>query len=523
MKQLMYVIILVLGLSMLVGCDQSLPVETPISTPDPTTEPTPDPTIEPTPEPTEEPVLTNDAYEGLVGVPVSALEEAIVTEGFEFSLYTMETVSLIKDKYFQVHFKEVIYQPVKNRVCIIFDYEDEDYERATYYMVGRKKGSLLTAQQLSFVVSNPTGEHGGCFTFMSEQTTYEILIGKIDKDDLNPTAHMEAVAVMTFTDKNYNQRHKLGTSTLAFGPSMDYTYDQIPSVSLDIVIEDAAQIIDSVVIKLFEESSERLLETHIVPSNLLKWESNRLVIHDYLIDDLAPYVDYRVKVYVTGFNGIETFTEVDLINQTFKSQNITYSKGFRRHGFFAETIRVEPGDTLTTIHYLAVNDQTIVSSSNQEPYTFFLKIYDTDDQMVYETPIDVTKNSIAVPSSYTLIDYKINIVTDRDDIELHEAVIIAPVPQLTLNDIENNILSGQVTFGQAEINFIAFLIYENLNDPHFDEVEITEFTTEGHFSVELSHHQVYQNANQVLVLFIINYGDPLNPQFSSRQVWIEIK
>lgn len=458
----------------------------------------------------------------LVNVHRDVLETTSITTGFEFNLYAMQSISLIKDKYFYVYFTGIIYEPVINRVCILFDYQDEDYERANYYMIGRKKGTLLTAQQLTFVVPNETGSHGGCFTFMTEATIYEILIGKIDRDDLQPSTYMEAVAVVEFADSHFSDRYKVGLSTLTFDPSTDYTYDTIPSESLDISIEDADQNITNVELELIEAETNILLETYTIPQTMLTWANDKLFINNFVINDLAPYLDYRVKVYVSGFDGMDDFSSILVQNQRFKSQSITDSGGYRRHGFFAEVITIIPGDVQATMRYIAVNNQQIISSTDQQPYNFVLNVYDTTDQLIFTTILDVTTGTLAIPNPFAEVGNKIKIITDRDDIVLHQSIIETPPPDLHFNLIKNGQLSGIVIQSSETINSIAFFVYLLPESNPIEMFETTTFSDQGEFNEYLMNFRFYQNRDQVLVFYQINYGPVEDPMFFARHVWVQI-
>ena len=459
----------------------------------------------------------------LVQVKPNVLETTSITDDFDFRMFAMHHISLIKDKYFYVYFKDIIYQPISNNMCVIFDFQDEDYERATYYMIGREKGSLLTAQQLSYVVSNETGSHGGCFTFMNKEATYEILIGKIDRDDLNPSTHIEAVAVVEFTDPHYDDRHKIGTSTLTFDPSIDYTYDTIPSKSFDFMIEDTYHIIQSVKVALFADDSNTLLDTSTITLDQLRWQNNKLVIDNYIINDLAPYVNYRVKVYIDGFNGFEQFSDILVQNQRFTSQNITYSKGYRQHGFFAEVICITPGETSATMQYIAVNDLHSISITDQLPYYFKLTIYNSEDHLIFETILDVTQQALTIPNPYAEVGNTIKIITDREDIVLHHSTIEEPSPDLRFNPIVNRQFSGIVTEGLDKINGIVLFIYLEPESNPIDEFEIISFSDQGEFTIVLPDSRYYRIRDEVLVMYQINYGPTDDPLFFTRQVWVKIQ
>lgn len=523
MKKIFLFICFFLCFAYLSACSEDKPpIDSPIQTEEPTQ---PIETNEPTlPVETPEQPVESDPTEVLTNTLVSINQDALdsiqTTQGFEINLYAMTHISLIRDKYFYIYFKEIIYQPISNQLCIIFDYYDEDYERAQYYMIGQEKGVNLTLQQLSYIKSNQEGEHGGCFNFMSKETTYEIRIGKIDQDDLNPSPIMEAVAIIEFIDHNYSERHKIGSKSLNFDQALTYTYDSIPSVSLDISIDDQYEIINQVVLGLYEPETNILLEVYTIELSELKWNNEKLIIDNYVIPNLAPYTDYQVKVYISGHNGIETFTNVLVINGYFTSQSITYPLGYRRHGFFATIIDVRPNDTETTINYIGVNNQKVISVNDRQPYSFILHIYNDENQLIYQSPIDVSLDSISVPNMYAQIGYKIRIVTDRDDLILNERFIEEPAPRIVINSIQDGILYGKVTEGVESINFISIFIFVGNDLDRVDEIEVSVFSQNGSFTVVLPNYQSYRFYDQVLLFYQINYGPMSSPKFSGRELWI---
>lgn len=521
MKKFFFFMCFFLCFAFLSACSDN---KTPTQTEEPTVPIEPNEPTLPVETP-EEPIVSDPTEiisNTLVSINSDTLDSVLTTQGFEFNLYAMTHISLIRDKYFYIYFKEIIYQPITNQLCIIFDYHDEDYERARYYMIGQEKGVNLTLQQLSYVKSNQEGEHGGCFNFMNKETTYEIIIGKIDQDDLNPSPMMEAVAFIEFIDHNYSERHKIGSKSLNFDQSLTYTYDSIPSVSLDISVDDQFEIINQVVLGLYEHGTNILLEVYTIELSELKWNNEKLTIDNYVIPNLAPFTDYQVKVYISGHNGIETFTNVLVLNGYFTSQSITYPLGYRRHGFFATIIDVRPNDTETTINYIAVNNQKVISVIDRQPYSFILHIFNDENQLVYQSPIDVSLNSISIPNIYAQIGYKIRIVTDRDDLILNERFIEEPAPRIVINKIQDGILYGKVTEGVESINFISIIIFVGNDLDRVDEVEVSVFSPDGSFTVVLPNYQSYRFYDQVLLFYQINYGSMSSPKFSGRELWVEL-
>ena len=513
MKKLFFIFAILLLL--LSGCQDIMPIDLPQNTQD-----TIEPTVEETEEPDETPVVELPSN-SLISVDPNTLENVSVTDGFEFSLFAIKNISLIRNKYFYVDFKEISYNPIKNQMCVIFDFDDMDYLRANYYMMGREKGAFLTTQQLSYVVASDKGEHGGCFTFMDKETTYEILIGKIDSDDFTYNGYMEASAVIEFTDTNYAERKKVGVATLTFDEAIEYTYNSIPSISLDISIEDSAQIVDGVTIKLFEDESGVLVETYHLESNLINWVDGKIIIDNYVIDELAPYFRYRVRVYIDGFNGIEEFSDVSVQYQTFTSQDILYNNGYRRHGFFAQVTSVQINETTVDINYLARNNPEIVSSVDHLPFDFILNIYDENDILKKSEPIDVNSISITIPIEYAQIGYRIEIVTDRADITLCTFAIDEPAPVIELGYLQNGYLYGTVISGLDSINYILFEVYSGPNGDRLDESEVSSYFPVNRFNIHFTEYRDYEDLDRVLIFYQISYETSTGTKFYPRYLWIE--
>lgn len=515
-KKRLLILCFIISVLFIGACTQNKPLNEPETQIEEPSEPIETPELPVESDPTE--VLTNT----LVSIDQNTLESKVITNGFEFSLYAMTHISLIKDKYFYIDFKEIIYQPMLNEICIRFDYHDEDYEQATYYMIGLEKGTHRTLQQLSYIKSNQEGEHGGCFNFMLKETTYQILIGKRDLDDLNPSSSIEPVAIIEFIDHNYHERHKVGSMNLSYDPSTTYTYDSIPYVSLDMTIDDPHEIINQVVLELYEPETNLLLQTYTIEINYLKWNNEKLIIENYAIPNLAPHTDYHIKVYISGHNGIEPFTNVHVLNSYFTSQSITYNNGFRKHGFFAVVTDIKPLDTVTMITYISVNTGRIVSAIDQQPYSFILQVFNDENQLIYHRPLDETVDMLFLPNIYAQIGNKIRIVTDRDDIILTETFIKGPAPRIIVNRIEDGYLYGQVIEGVDSINFITFILFYGTDFIQLDLVEVTTFTQNGSFSIELPNYLSYQHYDQVILFYQIQYGSLSHPSFFSRELWIEL-
>ena len=507
MRKLWFIVVILIT-SFLTACNDQELIQKPSIT-----QPNVDTIVDQTPVPTVEDVEET--------VLPGTLESLTVTEGFEFELFAIESIPIIKNKYFLIEFKEISYNPVKNEICLVFTYNDPEYVHAKYYMIGREKGTYLTSQQLSYSISKPTGTHGGCFNFMNKEATYEILIGKIDSDDLNPTSYMEAVGSIEFIDKNYNERKKIGRSILAINPSIDYTYDQVPSITLDINIEDVHQIIDTVILQLYDEENDTFEESFTLESSEMSWSEGILSVKDYQIDGLAPYLDYRIKMYISGYNGFEEFEGILVQTRDFKSQNVTDSVGFRRHGFFAEIVNVDVDGTTATLSYVAVNNQSWVSSTDNNPYQFMLRIYDSMDVMRLEKTIDVTKNSTTIPIAYAQIGNRLEIVTDRDDLLIYETTVQPPMPKVELSYIKGSGLYGFITDGVGQVNYILAIVYSSPDENSLDQGEASWFPSTGAFRVALDNYTSFQDLDNVLVFYQISYQTTEGTKFFSRYVWVE--
>jgi len=259
-------------------------------------------------------------------------------DDFIFLVNNSQSGIATMERYFQVEFTSLKYTPIKNEVCFSFDMTDEEFPNATYYLILQEKGSMVTLQQMSFTLGSESTTNGGCFNAMSKEITYEILVGKTDRDDLNPTSYIDAVGSIEFKDPNFDERSKLGNISFEHEALEEYTEDHLPYIKYGLTIGDEDEIISDISIFVYEADFNILVKQIDYNITSVNRNNSNIILRNILIDDLAPNVEYIVYVKINGNDNISDFEDILIRHETVKTPHITFGSGVSYHSLFIDII-----------------------------------------------------------------------------------------------------------------------------------------------------------------------------------------
>jgi len=443
-----------------------------------------------------------------------------VPDYFSYQLTTIPYVDDGYDKLFNVEFLSLSFTPIKNQVCFTYNLEDSDYAHATYYMILQKKNVMLPLQQQSFAMSSKDGSNGGCFTAMSEETAYEIIIGKVDRDDLNPSTYIEGVASIEFTDTFYDERLKLGTMSLTHDGVEEYTFDSAPFFNYDFSVMDSGESIDVVTVMLYENIFDTLVESKTFEITISQRSGDYVMLNDILFDDLSPNIDYKIKVYISGNDGFDDYSNIYFAGQTITSSRITNNGGVSFDGLYAEILDVSLDENQAIVTYIAKNDGSIVSSLTNQPYTLILKIFDSQDNEKYSTLVDALEDSITVPIEYVDYGDYAKIISNTGDMMFTSWDVLEPAPEIKLSSISSGMFSIQVLSGIERVNFISLDICTSQNlENYITGVGAEEFISGFAYFDFRSNYDII-NRSSVYMFYNISYETTNGTMFA--QGWLRV-
>jgi len=429
---------------------------------------------------------------------------AMVPDGFEYTVTNSQEQSFKLEKYFTVNFTSLSYSPVEGEVCVQFQVEDDDYEHANYYIILQKSNSILTLQQYSFSMNSSANSNGGCFDAITGEETYKILVGKIDEDDLNPTSYIESVAFVSFSDTHFNDRNRIEEISLTHDDIEDETNGEDPSVNYHIRLQDN-NAISKVNIGLYEMDYGYLIETkeYIITEN--ERDSNGILLNDVLFDNLAPGVDYKIEIEVTGNDGFDDFSNLNIAKDDFTSGCYNWRCGTAYVEMYAGIINVEVLETEVLVTYTAHNTGVLVSTSDNLPYTMNLVIRDKDHHIKYTIPLDITSVSISLPVEYVNYWDYITIVSDRDGITFATYEVIENPPLVTLVSVIYGNANITIEGNPESINFITIEFLQEENN--FQDTAVAEVTnpTENSYRININRYDNIRGLKTVYVFINISY------------------
>ncbi len=441
--------------------------------------------------------LINDECVDKVDYTIEAPDDFII------NVVNSSITSATMERYFHVEFTDIEYKPFLNELCITFEMDDIEHRNATYYMMLQSETSILTLQQLAFTIGSSTTTHGGCFNAMSKEITYNILIGKVDDDDLNPTDYIEAVASISFKDPNFNERARLESKLLTFDNQIEYTIDELPFINYEITFEDNGVAIEEVKVNLYELDFGSFIEGRTITITEAERNESGVFLPNILFDSLAPNVDYCIVVFISGNDGFDSFDNLRVGRDDFTSGCFNWPCGTSYTDLFAGITSVELTDTEAIINYIALNNGEIVSSGDNEPYEMILSVKDKQGTLKYSILLDSDLTSIRIPIEYVEYWDTIEISSDKDNIHFSTFEIAVDPPAIDISAISNGSFSVNVISGLEDINFISFDFANQIEGMSLTNAEID--IPKSVNTVHITNYSNISGYTEIYVFYNISY------------------
>lgn len=380
--------------------------------------------------------------------------------GFNHSVfYGLNSSSMLHDKYFDVEFTEIKYFPMKNEVCVSMSINDDSYQRATYHIVLRIHNSLTTRTRASFTLSQEKQNITECFNTIESGNEYEIVLGKLDRDDLNPTSYIEVVGGVVFSDDSYDSRERIGRIDVTQIDIPIIKIEHEPYVQLMIQIESTIGLINSIDLNIYTRNSFKYVKTVNVPISEDVYRNGKYILQKVLIEGLAPDCEYIVVLKGSGTDTVDEYTD-----QFLKKIYITAPTYFNAaqnsyHGLYAVFTSFEFTETDLVIGYLAKNDGSMVDSVDELPFVIMVNILDDSDTIVDSYALNMEANEIIVSKADLDFGYRISFETDR-----------GPV-MLSTYYFNENFLKPDIVinaFNKGELTYRVLNQFENISNLYID-------------------------------------------------------
>lgn len=350
-------------------------------------------------------VTTNPITTDSTGETIDVDTDIIHTyvSDFEVNIFKYSSSFSLPETYMDVEFTNISYNPLRNRICVLFDVYDSEYENADYYAILQGIESPLTYQEIQFFGDGESFSGGACFNIPDRTKDYRIVIGKYDTDNLNlRPGHIEGSAWIEWVDAEYNNRNEIESIDIN-DTTEKYTSDLYDSyVSYDVQINDSSQMITEVMVVLKEPLGNAIDMKTFDSTDLNSSESYSLLGE---FNGLAPNVDYEIEVYISGNDGVDDFEHIIISSHDLSSAGLEGQQDRdyistdlqSYHGLYSVIYDYEITETDLVLSYVYVNDEVIIDSNTKEVIEISLKylnIISNEEEIV---PLETGNHTINIP------------------------------------------------------------------------------------------------------------------------------
>jgi hypothetical protein len=281
--------------------------------------------------------------------------------------------------------------------------QDDQYRNATYYLVGRNVGTTFFGEfRIQFLVPNGTGSKSACFNHVDLSIGYEVLLTKIDRDDLNPSNTLYSVNTLTLNDSKYNMRTYVEQHSIQNDAPQTYGHGEAPYLMFSSHFKDPGRTIDAVHVVLFDPLNKASLEAQVINITESHYDGDILKLDHLRFDGVSPKVKYLIQIFADGNDGVDDFEQITIGHYTYESGSYDISTvNTSHHGLFAAVTGLEVIGEDVYIYYAFENSDDITYSDTKEPITMIMTTFTGKyPNRVEETfLLDTTKDHFVLPLS----------------------------------------------------------------------------------------------------------------------------
>lgn len=394
------------------------------------------------PTPTEE--IPIETQEPPIETPID--DEPSNYIGYASHISMTETVMPVNQrlpqKYFIGTYTKVKYTALTKELCVTAQVDDKDYRNATYYMVGRKVGNDYYGEyRVQFLIPSGVGSKTVCFKNVDLAKAYEVLLTKVDLDDLNPSNTIYSVNTLTLRDLKADERNRITQdSVIDLAPSI-FEKGSAPYVLFSSTFIDPNRSIDKVHVVLFNPLNNKSLDSFVIDITDDLYEGDILKLENLRFNDVAPKLKYSIQIFADGNDGVDSFEKITIGNYTYETGTYEISTvNEAYHGLFAVVTGFEVIDDQVHIYYDFENDGNTTYTDTKQKISIIVTTFTGryPDPVEKTIPLDVNRNSLILPKALLNDGLYLSIRDSRFQISFCDFFISPNYVRMSINENQNH-------------------------------------------------------------------------------------
>ncbi|MDP3130613.1 MAG: hypothetical protein Q8N15_04675, partial [Bacillota bacterium] len=236
------------------------------------------------------------------------------------------------------------------------------------------------------------------------------------------------------------------------------------SAGVDVSFDDRYDVASSVTVRFYlPDGEEPVASTTIAKEDFRTGLHDSIFVDDIIVAGLSPGVEYDVKVFISGYDGVSDFIDRFVGASSWTTENY-YDKVIHSthdlYGIVTESQITPMGLELS----VRLKNEGATAAGGSDPTSFSLRIRTLEDgSVLFETPLGQTGNTTwSIPNESLRIDCRIRIESEDGTVVLFDSAINFYRPECdsaTANDGTRQTIApywyendGIVTGGMFEIS-----------------------------------------------------------------------
>lgn len=328
--------------------------------------------------------------------------------GYASEVYITETImpreQRLPEQYFTGTYDNILYSPVTNELCLTAKVYDINHRNAVYYLVGRKQGQEFFGEtRVRFLISNGSGSKSYCFSNVDLSQPYEVLLTKVDADDLNPSSTLYSVNTLTITDSKASQRKHVQLESISDQVLTYFSPDEDPYVCFSVIFHDPGKAFKKLTAVLYHSENKQIVEEKEIIVDDSLYEDDLLKLENITFDShIAPNSEYGVQILVDGHDGVDEFNDIEIGQYSYTTKTYEISSyGTSFHGLYAvfTDIEVKGDDVYFYYRYENLGNMAYTDTGELPVFVIVTNTGRYPDYIEETFDFDLTKNYFVLPKS----------------------------------------------------------------------------------------------------------------------------
>ena len=322
-----------------------------------------------------------------------------------YHVWSHDGKNIMKDKYMDAHFTEVFYIPFTKKLSFNIVITDKDYRTSDYYLITRKRGSLLTESQVKFRIASASAT---VHESMGYSTQDEVVVIKVNSKDLNPTTSFEPMATLMIDDEKAALRvYPEGgwfTTTNIYDVNLK---SATPYIDFRYRFEDTKRLITSLRLEVYHQGLDAVVATKVIQFTEDMYVNDVVIMEHIKIDGLSPKTNYIVYAYHSGTDGVSTYENIFAFTRNVTSSGII-SNSIIVHAMpslWGVIIDYQLGESATTFNYY-LDNSGLVKFENKK-VDVVIGVYNQSGEKISEYPIVHGLNSVEIDNQFLAQYYEL--------------------------------------------------------------------------------------------------------------------